>query len=290
MACALLCAAALSSVATRAHADHSGHCNGNDSVGTDIAAFNGINGGGTVNHALGGDCLASPQAASATDHTASATVTSTTTVDYGLMTAHAVVNSASSLDHGVLAFYGSTLGEGYVARTLDAVTALTDTQVRLITVFDFMGAFSGTATSTSQAFGSIVVSGIAAGIGHTDAGGPAGATHQVFSYDFFLPAGSTAYLTASLGADAEGSANTLSSSFVGSALLDASYALSLQVLNDGGSLTALSGHDYLAAAVPEPGSGALMLGGVAALLRVRRRSALNNRLSGRRTQPPGATV
>jgi hypothetical protein len=285
----LLWPALLAVAAGSARADHSGHCNGNDHVGTDIAAFNGINGGGTVNHILGGDCLSSPQSASATDSTASATVASSTTVDFGLMTAHAVVSSASSLDHGVLAFYDSNLGEGYVARTLDAITALTDTQLRLTTVFDFTGSFSGTGTSTSQAFGSIVVSGIVAGIGHSDAGGPGGATHQVFTYDFFLPAGATAYLAASLGADAEGSANVLSSTFAGSATLDASYALGLQLLNTGGSITALSGHDYLAAAVPEPTPRALLTGGLVALL-ARRRRASGNTLSSRTPQPPGTTA
>ncbi len=265
---AALCAALLFTSAAHAH---SGHCDGNDKVGTDLAASNGIVAGlDTGTHVLGGDCLLAAQAASDTFTVSHGEVSSTTTVDYGLITAHATVSSFAAPDYGVLAYYDSPLGEGYVGRTLDAITALTDTQLRLTTVFDFHGSFSGTVTSTSQAFGSIVVSGIVAGIGHTDGAGPGGASHQVFTYDFFLPAGSTAFLTASLGADADGSANWAGA--VGAATLDASYTLGLQVLNAGGSISALSGHDYLAAAVPEPASWALMLAGGLGLLALRRHS------------------
>jgi hypothetical protein len=255
-----------------ARADHGGHCNGNDHLGTDLAASDVVNGGPqTGTHDLSGNCMTAPQSAADTFITDSAAIASTTAVDYGLMTAHATVSSAAMPDYGLLAFYDSTLGEGYVGRTLDTITALTDTQLRLTTAFDFQGSFSGTVTSTSEAFGSIVVFGIAAGVSHTDSGGPGGTVHQVFSADFFLPAGSSAYLIASLGAHAEGSANGPGAT--GFATLDARYALGLQVLNAGGSVTALSGHDYLATAVPEPASWALLLGGVIALSARRRAPA-----------------
>lgn len=254
----LILALALGTTAARAD-----HCFESMAVATDVAQWLSVNSGNLSRDQRLGGCSAIGQAVGdAVLASPTAELHGATVADFGLLQAHGTVATQSSATAGVLAQYSSDQGAGWVARSWDTLTASTDTLLRVHLTFDYAGSFAGTTTATSTAWGQLRASSATVSDTQNASAGPGGVAHQAWTVDYFMPAGTSLQLMSFLGAEANGSANVLGV-FQGQAAVDASFAMTIELLNNG-NYVAASGHNYLASAVPEPASG--LLAGVGVLM------------------------
>jgi hypothetical protein len=206
-------------------------------------------------------------------HDGSANLVATSTVDFGLQTAHAALDARNVVgQHGAGTVY--TLQD--VNR--DFITALAPTTLVINTRFLFSTSRQ-VANSTvgggdrNDVRGVLQISDLpGGGIDHTDFGVPAGSGDVSFSSGALtLNAGQTIRLINWLYVDGYVNPNGLFTESPGWATLDASYRVTISV--NSGAITTASGHDYAPSAVPEPATAGLMVLGLAAVLGLRRNRA-----------------
>ena len=194
----------------------------------------------------------------------------TATVDFGVQTVHA------ALDAKNLPGLGGFAGYDLVARNVDFITASADTSFVITSRLVYTGSLvvSTPGQDNNSASGNLQVSGPGIGYNETRTAGPTGSSSQTLTTGVLhLSAGAPATrvmttLEAHVYVDPNGSYGPAP----GWALLDAQFITTIEIIS-GGALTSSSGHDYTAA-VPEPQTWALMLGGLAAIGGWRRRKAI----------------
>ncbi len=199
-------------------------------------------------------------------HDGSANLVASSTVDFGLQTAHAVLDARNVVgQHGAGTVYTlQDVNRELITALVNGTTLVVTTRFTFIT--DRQLASAG---DRNDVRGVLQITGLPGpGIDHTDSGLPAGSGDLSFSSGVLtMDAGQSATLTNWLYVDGYVNPNGLWSESPGWATLDATYEVTINVT--GGAIGTASGHDYSASVVPEPGSGTLLLGGLGSLASLR---------------------
>ena len=186
----------------------------------------------------------------------------TSTVDFGLQTVHAALDAKN-----IVGVVGGFAGYDLVARSVDFITASIDTTFRITSVLLYTGSrvVSNPGQDNNSASGNLQVSGPGIGFNETRTAGPTGSKSLALrTGELHLSAGAppTRIMT-TLEAHVYVDPNGGYAELPGWAQLDAQFFTTIEIIS-GGGLASSSAHDYTAA-VPEPGSWALMLAGLAAV-------------------------